>query len=195
MNIEEKLTKVSMFLDGELTESGMNNVEKIIDNDDEIKSFIINSVKTTAYSKSFFRNEIDKDEINMPDNQKKFGFRILLQAASVILLLGIGVLAGTLLNNRSGANFVLADNIINPAYQNILNTALENYKSGEPYKTLIPELDLQVTIIPEKTYKYNNRFYIRKFVITYDIAGKSIGINGFAERKGQQSWEIKTLEF
>jgi len=195
MNIENELTKISMFLDGELSNSEMNKVEKIIDTSDDAKNFIINAAKANAYSKSFFRNEIDKNEIVLPDNNRKFRFKFMLQAASIVFLLGIGILMGNIIYDRPVSNFAFTDNIINPAYQNVLNTVLENYKSGVPYKGRIPELDMQITIIPEKTYKVSDGYYIRKFVIAQGISDKNIGIKGFAERKSKESWEIKTLEF
>ncbi len=195
MNIDNKLTKVSMFLDGELPNSEMNKVEKMIDNNDDAKAFIINTAKANAYSKSFFRDETDANEIILPDNNRKFSFKFMLQAASIVFLLGIGILMGNIIYGRSASNIALTDNIINPAYQNALNTVLENYKSGVPYIGRIPELDIQITIIPEKTYKFNDRYYVRKFVITHGLSDKNMDIKGFAERKSKELWKIKTLAF
>lgn len=195
MNIDDKLTKISLFLDGELSNAEMNNIEKIIDKDDDAKTFIINTVKASAYSKSFFRNEMPENEIILPGNKKKYNFEFMLRAASIIFLVGIGILISNIIYDRSGSKLAFTDNLINPIYQNILNTALENYKSGVPYKTSIPEIEMHITVIPEKTYKYNDKNYIRKFVITYNLGGKTIGVNGFAERKNKESWQIKTLTF
>ena len=200
MDIDNKFTKVSMFLDGELPNSEMNQVEKIIDTDDEAKSFIIDAVKANSYSKSFFKNEMPGTEIVLPDKKRKPVFKLMLQAASVLALFGIGILMGHMMDGRAtppGIKF--ADNIINPAYQNVLNTVLEKYKSGVPYTGRIPEMDVQINIVPEKTYKSKDRHYIRKFVIIQGASEraseKNSGIKGFAERKGKDLWEIKTLEF
>jgi len=197
MNIDDKLTRVSMFLDGELSTVEMSAVEKIIDEDDDVKVFIINDAKARAYSKSFFRNEMPEDEIILPDNKKEHGIKFMLRAASIIFLVGIGILMGTLIYDRPGSNPVFTDNLINPTYQNVLNTALENYKSGVPYKQMIPGagIEMHITVIPEKTYKVTDGNYIRKFIIEYDLGGKTIGVKGFAERKNKESWEIKTLTF
>ena len=195
MIIDDKLTKISMFLDGELSNAEMNHVEKIIDKDDDARAFIINAVKGSAYSKSFFRNEMIEGEIILPENKKEHSFKFMLRAASILLLVGIGILMSNIIYDRSGSNFAFTDDIINPVYQNILNTALENYKSGVPYTSKIPEMEMHITVTPEKTYRYNDRNYIRKFAITYDLGGKTIGVNGFAERKNKESWEIKTLTF
>ncbi len=195
MSIDDKFTRVSMFLDGELSDAEMNNVEKIIDKDDEVKIFILNSVKARAYSKSFFRNEMDEDNIILPDNKKQGRVKLLLRAASIVFFIGLGVLLSNSIYNRPGSNPAFTDSIINQAYQNILNTVLETYKSGVPYESRIPEIEMHITVIPEKTYKYKNKNYIRKFVITYDIGGRTIDINGFAERKKKELWEIKTLTF
>lgn len=195
MNSDDKLIKVSMFLDGELSNTEMSAVEKIIDADDDVKVFIINDAKARAYSKSFFRNEMPEDEINLVDNKKEYNFKFMLRAASIIFLVGIGILMSNLIYDRSGSNPAFTDNLINPIYQNVLNTALENYKSGVPYKSMVPGIEMHITVIPEKTYKYNDKNYIREFVITYDLNGKTIGAKGFAERKNKESWEIKTLTF
>jgi hypothetical protein len=195
MTCDDKLTKVSMFLDGELSNVEMNDVEKIIDEDDDIKTFIINDAKACAYSKSFFRNEMAGDEIILPDHKKAYSHKFMLMAASFIFLVGIGILMSNLIYDRSGSNPAFTANLINPIYQNVLNTALENYKSGVQYKSMIPEIEMHITVIPEKTYKYNDGNYIRKFVISYDLGGKTIDAQGFAERKNKESWEIKTLTF
>ncbi len=193
MNIDNKLNKVSMFLDGELSNTEMNKAEKIIDSDDDVKDFIISSAKATAYSKSFFRNEIYENENKMPENKTTNSFRFMLKAASILLLVGIGILAGGIFRDRPGSNLAFKGNIINPAYQNILNIALENYQSGKPFKSNLSEPGEQITIIPVKTYKYNDKYYLRKFKIICNLSGKTININGFAERKSKESWEIKTL--
>ncbi|MCF6249411.1 MAG: hypothetical protein L3J69_18955 [Desulfobacula sp.] len=195
MDIKNKFDKVSMFLDGELPSAQMNRIEKIIDTDDDVKEFIVNSAKAVAYSKSFFKNETDQTEVIMLERKAKDTFGYVLKAASIILLVGIGIIAGSIFNPKPGLNPVFTGNIINPAYQEVLNMALENYKSGIPFKGRLPEQDIQITIIPEKTYKYNNRSYLRKFKIIYDFSGDTVNINGFAERKSKESWEIKTLSF
>lgn len=195
MNLDDKFSKISMFMDGELSNAEMNNVEKIIDNDDGAKLFLINAIKSSAYSKSFFRNEMAESETDLPDDKKEYAFKFMLRAASVLFLVGIGILMSNTIYNRWNLNPSFTDDMINPVYQNALNTALENYKSGVPYKSEIPEMKIHITVIPEKTYRDNNRNYIRKFVITYDLGGKTIGVNGFAERKKKESWEIRTLSF
>ncbi len=195
MMIDDKFTKISMFLDGEMSNAEMNTIEGIIDNDDEAKEFIINAIKANAYSKSFFRSEMPENEVFLIENKKEPHFKFLLRAASIVFLIGMGILMGNLFYQKPGLTPSFADSIINPVYQNILNTALENYKSGDPYTSSIPGIEMHVTIIPEKTYKYNNKNYIRKFVIKYAYDGKNVGVSGFAERKNKESWEIKTLTF
>lgn len=193
MNIDDKFSKISMFLDGELSNAEMNNVEKIIDHDEAATAFIINAVKANAYSKSFSRNEMGETELLIPDKKRVNKYNWMLKAASIIFFVGIGTFMGNLLYDRPGSNFTLSENVINPVYQNVLNAALENYASGEPYTQNISELNMQITVIPEKTYKYKDRNYIRKFVIKYNLGDKAVNINGFAERKSKKAWEIKTL--
>lgn len=195
MSVDNKLMKVSRFLDGELTGLEMDQVEKIIDNDEDAKSFIIDAAKANGYARSFFKNEVHGSEIVLSGNNRKPGFKLMLQAASILFLLGIGILMGNYMYGRTPSNFAISDNIINPAYQNVLNTVLENYRSGVSYSSDMPELNMQITIIPEKTYKFKDGFYIRKFVIIQGDSNKNIGIKGFAERKSKNLWEIKTLEF
>jgi len=62
-------------------------------------------------------------------------------------------------------------------------------------KSMIPEMAMHITVIPEKTYKYNDKNYIREFVITYHLDGKTKDAKGFAVRKNKELWEIKTLAF
>jgi len=54
----------------------------------------------------------------------------MFQAASIIFIVGMGILMSNLFYDRSGSKLALTKNLINPTYQNVVNTALENYKSG-----------------------------------------------------------------
>jgi hypothetical protein len=193
MDINDKYTKTSMFLDGELSVAEMNSVEKMIDHEEDVSTFKINSAKANAYSKSFFRNQTDETEPILPNKMRTNNFNWLLKAASIIFFIGVGTFIGNLFYDRSGPNISLADNVINPIYQNALNMALENYTSGEPYTQKISGLNMQITVIPEKTYRDKDRKYVRKFIIKYDLGDKIIDINGFAERKSRESWKVKTL--
>ena len=195
MNIDEKLIKASRFMDGELSGFEMDKIEKMIDEDHDMRDFIINAVKGNAYIEHSFKNQKNIDGVVMPDNSKKDRLKVFLRAASVILLVGIGILMSSVTPDKTGSDFAFADSMINPMYQAVINTALEKNRSGVAYKSRFPEMGTNITIVPEKTYRHNNSNYIRKFLITYSLGGKTMGAKGFAERKSKELWEIKTLIF
>ncbi|UCF91159.1 MAG: hypothetical protein JSW39_23250 [Desulfobacterales bacterium] len=198
-------TTLSAFMDGELDEITLDEVDTFLKGDENAKAYIVNAVRSSAYLKAAMNRTLHErvpehliDTIRRPQREAERGHRLirpLLRLAAVVLLALVGFWAGML---RDGRDETPSETTMVPVlerYGNVVDAALEYNLSGAPREWRAPQRSLVIKVTPVRTYRDRNRLYYREFRLEVMTDAARRQVNGLAYRAGDGKWITKALFF
>ncbi len=198
-------TKLSAYMDGELDADAMHEVEKILEQNESAREYVLDAVRSTARLRGGMNAVLHEavpgrllDTIDTPARQKPRRSPMihqLVRIAAVFILVFTGFAVGTMVDReRPKSLFPLMAPL--PADFNwMVSAALEHKLSGTSREWHPPRTPLTVTVIPLKTYRDRNGIYFREYRLEVVAADELRWVNGLAYRITGGQWKTRALFF
>lgn len=196
---------LSAFLDGELDDLGMQEVDNFIQENGEAQKFVLNTARSTAFLKAasnVILHEKVPDRLvntvkfgNVPEKRESTTVRSLFQLAAAIVLVFFGFGAGNLFKSNQMSSLPASVAPILQQYGHIVDAALENNLSGDPREWNEPRQPLMIMVTPIQTFRDRNNIYYRKYRLEVVTETHRQQVNGLAYRSGGGKWITKALFF
>ena len=196
---------LSAFIDGELDDIGMQEVDTFILQDGDAQKFVINTARTTAFLKAA-SNKILHEKV--PDHlvdtirsksavvkKPNIIARSIFQIAAAIVLVFIGFGAGNWIKSSQIVPLQTSVAPVLEQYGHIVNAALENNLSGNAREWSEPQKPTMVMVTPIKTFRDRNDIYYRQYRLEVVTKTHREKINGLAYRSSGGKWITKALFF
>ena len=196
---------LSSYVDGELDEESMREVEAFLERDSEARKYVVNAIRTTARLRESMNKvlyeEVPEHLINSILDRPKAEGRLstalqpLYRMAAAIILILFGFGAGWLLLPTSGdVPAFMGTTPFQAEYNQVVNDAMEYNLSGAPRQWQSPENQTVIIVTPVKTYRDKNGQYFREFRMEVTTATERRQVNGLAYRQNGE-WITKAVYF
>ena len=193
---------LSAYIDGELDPETMHAVEMFINENENARRYILEAVRVNAGLRASMNmtlhEEIPQSLLNGITERatKKTGRAApLLRIAAAIILVVIGLGAGTLLRSNKNLPYSAAIMPFPAQYNQVIEEALENNVSGSSRQWQEPRSTLIVDVTPVRTYRDKQGTYYREFRLEVTSSNEHSQLNGLAYRDVNGKWQTKVLYF
>jgi hypothetical protein len=196
---------LSAYLDGELDNAAMQEVDEFLHKDPNAREYVLNAARTTAFLKAA-SNAILHAEV--PEHlvaavkfhgdrgaRRKPVVRNLFRIAAAIVLILSGYGAANLFMNNRIAQLPIAVAPVLQQYGHVVDAALEHNLSGNPRKWSEPQQPTMIMVTPVKTYRDSKNIYYREYRLEILADDQRQQVNGLAYRSGSGKWITKALFF
>ena len=196
---------LSAYLDGELDDAAMQEVDEFLQQDAKAREYVLNATRTTAFlkaaSNAILHAEVPEHLIAAVKSHGDRGgrrqavVRTVFRMAAAIVLVLFGYGAGNLLmNNQLGHLPVTVAPVLNQ-YAHVVDAALEHNLSGTPQKWSEPQQPIMVMVTPVKTYRDSQNTYYREYRLEVIAENQHHQVDGLAYRNSGGKWITKALFF
>lgn len=196
---------LSAYLDGELDDATMQEVDEFLQKDAGARDYVLNAARTTAFLKAA-SNAILHEEVpehlvaavkstGSRTGQHKPVIRNLFRIAAAIVLVVFGYGAANLFMNNQLRQLPVAVAPVLQQYGHVVDAALEHNLSGNPRKWREPQQPTIIMVTPVKTYRDSKNIYYREYRLEIMADNQSQQVNGLAYRSGGGKWITKALFF
>jgi len=196
---------LSAYLDGELDDAAMQEVDEFLQQDAKAREYVLNATRTTAFlkaaSNAILHAEVPEHLIAAVKSHGDRGgrrqavVRTVFRMAAAIVLVLFGYGAGNLLmNNQLGHLPVTVAPVLNQ-YAHVVDAALEHNLSGTPQKWSEPQQPIMVMVTPVKTYRDSQNTYYREYRLEVIAENQHQQVDGLAYRNSGGKWITKALFF
>lgn len=196
---------LSAFLDGEIDNTAMQEVDEFLQRDTKAREFVINAARTTAFLKATANAIL---HARVPDHLvaaveshgiKKGGrkpvVRSLLRVAAAVILVFAGFGADRLIINNQPGHLPITAASVMEQYSEVVDAALENNLSGDSRKWNEPRQPMMIMVTPIRTYRDSKNVYYREYRLEVTAGNRHQQVNGLAYRTGGGKWITKALFF
>jgi hypothetical protein len=198
-------TTLSAYLDGELDNAAMQEVDEFLQQDAKAREYVLNAARSAAFLKSasnaILHAEVPEhlvaavkshgDSGGRPGPAVRTVFRIA--AAIILVLLGYG--AGNLLMNNQVGQLPITVAPVLKQYAHVVDDALEHNLSGTPRKWSEPQTPTMIMVTPVKTYRDSKNIYYREYRLEVIAENQHQQVDGLAYRSSGGKWITKALYF
>lgn len=198
-------TTLSAYLDGELDNAAMQEVDDFLQQDAKAKEYVLNATRSTAFLKAA-SNAILHAQV--PEHlvaavkfhgdgggRSRPAVRTIFQIAAAIVLVLFGYGAGNLLMNNQVGQLPRTVAPVLQQYAHVVDAALEHNLSGTPRKWSEPQTPTMIMVTPVKTYRDNQNTYYREYRLEVIAENQHQQVGGLAYRSGGGKWITKALFF
>ena len=196
---------LSAFLDGELDDAAMQEVDEFLQKDRDAREYVLNAARTTAFlraaSNTILHEEVPERLVAAVkssgdrDGRHKPGVRNLFRIAAAIVLILFGYGAANLFMNNALRQLPVAVAPVLQQYGHVVDAALENNLSGNPRKWSEPQQPTMIMVTPVKTYRDSKNIFYREYRLEIMVDNQHQQVNGLAYRSGSGKWITKALFF
>ena len=196
---------LSAYLDGELDDAAMQEVDEFLQQDATSREYVLNATRTTAFlkaaSNAILHDDVPEHLVAAVKSHRDRGVRrkpvvrtmFRIAAAIVLVLLGYGG-GNLIMNNQAGYVPVTVAPVLKQ-YGHVVNAALEHNLSGTPRKWSEPQQPTIIMVTPVKTYKDSKNIYYREYRLEVIAENQHQQVNGLAYRSSDGKWITKALFF
>jgi hypothetical protein len=196
---------LSTYLDGELDDAAMQEVDEFLQQDVKAREYVLNATRTTAFLKAA-SNAILHDEVpeHLVAAVKSYGdrggrhkpvVRTVFRIAAAIVLVLFGYGAGNLLINNQLGHLPVTMAPVLEQYGHVVDAALEHNLSGTPRKWSEPQQPTMIMVTPVKTYRDSKNIYYREYRLEVIAENQHQQVDGLAYRSSGGKWITKALFF
>ena len=193
---------LSSYIDGELDTETMHAVDRYIQENEDAKHYILQTVKVNAGLRAAMNatlhEEIPQRLLDTVKNTPKIEtgrFSPLLRIAAAVVLVFIGLGAGTFMRSNKDLPFSTAMMPLPARYSHVIEEALENNVSGKSHQWQEPRSTLRVDVTPVKTYRDKQGTFYREYRLEITSPNERSQLNGVAYRDDSGRWQTKVLYF
>ncbi len=193
---------LSSYIDGELDTETMHAVDMYIQENEEAKCYILQTVKVNADLRASMNATLHEeipgqllDAVKNVPKKETGRFAPLLRIAAAIVLVFIGLGAGTFMRSNKDLSFSTAMMPLPARYSHVIEEALENNVSGTSHQWQEPQSTLRVDVTPVKTYRDKQGVFYREYRLEITSANERSQLNGVAYRDDSGKWQTKVLYF
>jgi len=196
---------LSAYLDGELDDAAMQEVDEFLQQDAKAREYVLNATRTTAFLKAA-SNAILHEEV--PEHlvaavkshgdrggRRKPVVRAVFRIAAAIVLVLFGYGAGNLLMNNQLGHLPVTVSPVLKQYAHVVDAALEHNLSGTPRKWSEPQQPTMIMVTPVKTYRDSKNTYYREYRLEVIAENEHQQVDGLAYRSSGGKWITKALFF
>ncbi len=195
---------LSAFLDGELDDAAMQEVDEFLQRDAEAREYVVNAARATAFlkaaSNTILHAKVPEHLVAAVESQKikkwrrKPAARSLMRIAAAVILVFAGFGAGRLIINNEAGLPISAASVLQQ-YSDVVDVALENNLSGSSHKWSKPRQPMMIMVTPIRTYRDSQNVYFREYRLEVIAGNRHQQFNGLAYRTGGGKWITKALFF
>ncbi len=198
--------KLSAYLDGELNDATMCEVEETIEKNEDVKRYVLDAIRSTVRLRSNMNRVLQEEiperllnTINPPQQHKSRRAPVIhqfIRIAAVLILMFVGFGTGMLVNQKD-AETISPFMIHFPAsFRQVVDDALEHNLSGTSKEWHSQGNSLRVTVTPVRTYRGNkNGLYYREYQMKVAVKDELRQLNGLAYRTTEGKWKNRALFF
>ena len=196
---------LSAYLDGELDDPTMQEVDEFLQKDPNARDYVLNAARTTAFlkaaSNAILHAEVPEHlvaAVKPPGSRTgrhKPVVRNLFRIAAAIVLVLFGYGAANLFMNNQLRQLPVAVAPVLQQYGHVVDAALEHNLSGNPRKWSEPLQPTMIMVTPVKTYRDSKNIYYREYRLEIIADNQHQQVNGLAYRSGSGKWITKALFF
>ena len=196
---------LSAYLDGELDDTTMQEVDEFLQKDSNARDYVLNAARTTAFlkaaSNAILHEEVPEHlvaAVKSPENRKgrpKPIIRNLFRIAAAIVLVLFGYGAANLFMNNQLKQLRVAVAPVLQQYSHVVDAALEHNLSGNPRRWSEPQQPTIIMVTPVKTYRDRKNIYYREYRLEILADDQRQQVSGLAYRSGSGKWITKALFF
>jgi len=196
---------LSAYLDGELDDAAMQEVDEFLQQDAKAREYVLNATRAAAFlradSNAILHAEVPAHLVAAVKSRGERGERrkpvaqnlFRIAAAIVLVLFGYG--AGNLLTKNQLGYLPVSIAPVLKQYGHVVDAALEHNLSGTPQKWSEPQQPTMIMVTPVKTYKDSQNIYYREYRLEVIAENQHQQVNGLAYRSGSGKWITKALYF
>jgi len=196
---------LSAYLDGELDDAAMHEVDEFLRQDAKAREYVLNATRTTAFlkadSNAILHAEVPEHLVAAVKSHAVSGVRnkpvvrtvFRIAAAIVLVLLGYG--AGNLFINNQPGHLPVTVAPVLKQYAHVVDAALEHNLSGTPRKWNEPQQPTMIMVTPVKTYRDSKNIYYREYRLEVIAENQHQQVDGLAYRSSSGKWITKALFF
>jgi hypothetical protein len=196
---------LSAYIDGELDEATMQEVDEFLKQDAEAREYVLNATRTAAFlkaaSNAILHAEVPEHLIAAVNSHEDKGghrkpvVRTVFRIAAAIVLVLFGYGAGNLLMNNQFEHLPVTVAPVLKQYGHVVDAALEHNVSGTPRKWSEPRQPTMIMVTPVKTYRDSKNIYYREYRLEVIAENQHQLVNGLAYRSSEGKWITKALFF
>jgi hypothetical protein len=196
---------LSAYLDGELDDAAMQEVDEFLQQDAKAREYVLNATRTTAFlkaaSNAILHAEVPEHLIAAVKSHGDRGgrrqpvVRTVFRIAAAIVLVLFGYGAGNLLINNQLGSLPITVAPVLKQYGHVVDAALEHNLSGTPRKWSEPQQSAMIMITPVKTYRDSKNIYYREYRLEVIAENQHQQVDGLAYRNSGGKWITKALFF
>ena len=196
---------LSAYLDGELDDATMQEVDAFLQQDAKAREYVFNATRTTAFLKAdanaILHAEVPEQLIGAVKSygdkgrRHKAVVRAISRIAAAIVLVLFGYGAGNLLLNNQLEHLPITVAPVLMKYGHVVEAALEHNLSGTPRKWSEPQQPMMIMVTPVKTYRDSQNIYYREYRLEVIAENQHQQVNGLAYRNSSGKWITKALIF
>jgi hypothetical protein len=203
MNQQFDELTLSAYIDGELDQATMSEVEIFLKKDENARKYVLNAIRTAARLRSsmnaVLHEPVPERLISTihPQAEKKVPKRVIVhpffRIAALIILVLLGFGAGSYWERDGNGNFSVAITPLPTRYSQVVDQALENNLSGTPVEWQSHLSPVIVSVTPVKTYRDKSGLYYREYRLEVSSERESQKINALAYRTAKGKWKTKAV--
>ena len=196
---------LSAYLDGELDDAAMQEVDEFLQQDAKAREYVLNATRTTAFlkaaSNAILHAEVPEHLIAAVKSHGDRGgrrqpvVRTVFRIAAAIVLVLFGYGAGNLLINNQLGHLPVTMAPVLEQYGHVVDAALEHNLSGTPRKWSEPQQPTMIMVTPVKTYRDSKNTYYREYRLEVIAENQHQQVDGLAYRSSGGKWITKALFF
>jgi hypothetical protein len=196
---------LSAYLDGELDDAAMQEVDEFLQQDAKAREYVLNAARTTAFlkadSNAILHAEVPEHLVAAVKSHGDSGgrrkpvVRTVFRIAAAIVLVLSGYGAGNLLINNQLGHLPVTVAPVLEQYGHVVDAALEHNLSGTPRKWSEAQQPTMITVTPVKTYRDNKNIYYREYRLEVIAEKQHQQVDGLAYRSSGGKWITKALFF
>lgn len=196
---------LSAFLDGELDDAAMQEVDEFLQQDAKAREYVLNAARTTAFlkaaSNAILHAKVPEHLVAAVESEgskrwrRKPAGRALLRIAAAVILVLAGFGAGRLVINNAAGQLPMSAAAVLQQYSDVVDAALENNLSGNSHKWSEPQPPMMIMVTPITTYRDTKNVYYREYRLEVVAGNRHEQVNGLAYRAGGGKWITKALFF
>jgi hypothetical protein len=196
---------LSAYIDGELDNATMQEVDELLKKDPNAREYVLNAARSTAFLKSasnaILHEKVPEHLVAVvkspgdTEGLRKPVVRNLFRIAAAIVLIFFGYGASNLFMKNQHRQLPVAITPMLQKYGHVVDAALEHNLSGNPRKWSEPQQPMMIMVTPVKTYRDSKNIYYREYRLEIMADNQHQQINGLAYRSGSGKWVTKALFF
>jgi hypothetical protein len=196
---------LSAYLDGELDDAAMQEVDEFLQQEAKAREYVLNATRATAFlkadSNAILHAEVpahliaDVKSHGERGERRKPVVQNLFRIAAAIILVLFGYGAGNLLMKNQLGHLPVSVGPVLKQYGHVVDAALEHNLSGTPRKWSEPQQPTMIMVTPVKTYRDSQNIYYREYRLEVIAENQHQQVNGLAYRSGGGKWITKALFF